>query len=683
MPRQSNTAATRSETRQIQTLTLRAAFQPATFNAENRSVEIVWTTGAKGLRRGWDGDYYEELSLDASAVRLQRLNNGAPLLAVHNAMSLRAVIGVVERAWITGKEGRALVRFSERADADEIMNDVRAGILRNISVGYDVHKYERIRSVGSDGKPDGGIDTYRAIDWEPMEISIVPIGFDDGAKVRSGERPETHRVEIITRRIGRGNVMKKKRTSTIDDKVDADQIGNEETETGDEVGDQPVTIEARAAVRTERARVSTILTLSRKAGLGDDFAAEMIRSGVPLAEARAAIIDEMASEQQRTQGNIRSQHASEFGGFLVSAGEDYSSPQFRAQAMGEAIHARVNPQHRPSDASRPYVGLTLVELARECLHSRGVSTRSMSGPRVIEQALSRAYHGVSDFALALGDAVGRELHRAFENAEPGVLRAGRGVTANDFRARYPVRIGDAPKLERVNEHGEFKRGTIIEAAEPAWRLHTYGKIFGITRQALVNDDIGAFVDLPGKMGIEARELESQTVVDLLISNSGSGPTMGDGVTLFHATHGNLAATGGAIGVTTLGTARAAMRLQKNLDGRPVNFSPKYLLIPAALETVAEQLLTQIEATKPADTNPFAGKLELIVDPRLDAASGTRWFIVADPSRYDGLQYAHLAGEAGPIVDTQVGFDVDGTNFKVRLDFGAGFVEFRSWYANAG
>lgn len=677
MSRQSNNA-TRSETRQIQTLALRAAFQPATFNAERRTVEIVWTTGAKGLRRGWDGDFFEELEVSESAVRLKRLNNGAPLLAVHNAMSLRAVIGVVERAWIKDKEGRALVRFSERADADEVMNDVRAGILRNISVGYNVHKYEAFRSVGSDGKPDGGIDTYRAIDWEPMEISIVPIGFDDGAKIRSSERPETHSVQIITRRIGRGNHMSKNRKNTIDDQVDADQIENEETEAGDEVSDLPLTREARVAVRTERARASTILTLSRKAGLGDDFANDMIRDGVPLAEARAAIVDEVANEQRRTQGNIMGQWD-----YDTERRADHTSPEFRVRIMGEAIHARANPRHTPSEASRPFIGRTLVELARECLHSRGVSTRLMGGPQVIERALGVGYAGVSDFSMVLGDAVGRELQRSFESADAGVVRAGRQVTANDFRSRYPIRIGDAPKLEMVNEHGEFKSGTIVEASEPAWRLNSFGKIFSLTRQALINDDLGAFVNVPGMFGVAARAFESSQVVALLTSASGAGPTMGDGNVFFHSAHANLAASGGAINVATLGAARAAMRLQKNLDGRVINIVPKYLVVPASLETVGQQFLAQIEATKPSDANPFVGQLELLVEPRLDAVSMTRWYLAGDPGRHDGLEIAHLAGSAGPVVETKAGFEVDGVSFKVRLDFGCGFTDFRSWYANPG
>jgi len=640
-------------------LTLRAAFAPSTFNAEKRTIELVWTTGAKGLRRTWGGDYHEELEVSETAVRLARLNNGAPLLAAHDAYSLRGVVGVVERAWIAKGEGRAIVRFSERVEAAEIMRDVAAGILQNISVGYTVYRYEVTKEA------DSKIETYRAVDWEPMEISIVPIGFDDGAKVRSSGTNKKNKVEIITR--GKN-------------KMNDDQIDN--IETGDETI-EPAAPAARAVLRAERSRTSSILTLCRKGGLGDDFASALIRDGVPLAEARAAIVDEMSHTQRRTQPDTRGHHGEESRTHYAIFGNDYSAPEFRTRAMSEALAHRINPSNKPSEEARQFMGRSLVDLARECLHQANVSTRTMSTSKIIERALG-GLHGTSDFTSVLGNAVGRELQRAFESAEAGVVHAARAVTANDFRSRYPVRLGDAPQLLKVNEHGEYKRGTIIEDAQPAWKLDTFGRIFGLTRQAIINDDMGAFSNIPGMFGIAAREFESQQVVTLLTSASGAGPTMGDGSPLFHtANHGNLASSGAAPNVASLGAARTAMRLQKNLEGRVINVVPKFLIVPAALETTAEQLLASINATTVDDVNPFSGKLTLLVDPRLDAASSIRWYLAGDPGRYDGLEIAHLAGSEGPMTETNVGFDVDGVEFKVRLDFGCGFTDYRSFYANPG
>ncbi|HWK52664.1 MAG TPA: prohead protease/major capsid protein fusion protein, partial [Steroidobacter sp.] len=565
----------------------------------------------------------------------------------------RAVVGVVERAWITKGEGRALVRFSDRDEVQDVVRDVQSGVLRNISVGYTVHRYEVTKEAGSQ------IDTYRAVDWEPMEISIVPIGFDDGAKIRSGERPKTHKVQIINRGTRKMN----------------DQTDN--IETGDDII-EPATPGTRAAVlQAERARTSTILTLCRNGGLGNDFASALITDGVPLEKARVAIIDEMADVQSRTQPNTRSQH---LGGYSI--GEDFTDPAHIVRTAGEALFARMTGT-APSDAARPYFGRSLSEVARECLHLRGVRTRSMSNTTIVTTALERGYHGTSDFTAILGDAVNRTLMAAYESAEAGVVQAATQVTASDFKNRYPLRLGDAPKLEKVNEHGEFRFGTIQESAEAAWKLDTFGKIFSITRQAIINDDLGAFANIPAKFGVIAREFESAQVVALLTSAAGVGPTMSDGNPLFHtASHGNLIASGTVIDVTSLGTARKNMRLQKNMDGRVVNITPRWLLVPAALETVAEQVLTAIDATKSSDVNPFPAKLKHIVEPRLDAISSTAWYLIGDQTS-GGLEVAHLAGSEGPQVETETGFIVDGVSFKVRLDFGCGFTDWRSWLKNPG
>lgn len=162
----------------------------STVDKEARTAELVWTTGAAVKRYGWqEGEYFEELSLDKSAVRLGRLNGGAPLLNTHDSYDLESIIGVVEKAWMTKTEGRATVRFSRRADVEPFWNDVQDGIIRNVSVGYMVHKFQDI--TPSDEK----VKRLLAVDWEPFEVSLVPIGADANAGVRS-EQPKTNPCEI-------------------------------------------------------------------------------------------------------------------------------------------------------------------------------------------------------------------------------------------------------------------------------------------------------------------------------------------------------------------------------------------------------------------------------------------------------------------------------------------------------
>jgi phage major head subunit gpT-like protein len=219
-------------------------------------------------------------------------------------------------------------------------------------------------------------------------------------------------------------------------------------------------------------------------------------------------------------------------------------------------------------------------------------------------------------------------------------------------------------------------------------VETYGRIMGITRQALVNDDLGGFTAMARKFGQSAGEFESSQITGLLTANG----TMNDGGALFNATavttaggHANLATgTGSALSVTSLTAGVKAMRLQKGLDTvTPINVTPKFLIVPAALEYTALQLVSMITPASASDVNPYAGKLEVIVDARLDGASTTAWYLAADPAVIDGLEYAYLEDAPGVQLFTEEGWDRDGIEWKARLDFGCGAVEFKGLYKGAG
>lgn len=160
------------------------AVEIGSIDEKTRTADLVWSTGAAVTRMDfWTGRMWiEELSMDPSHVRMQRLQGGsAPLLDSHSTWGARSIMGVVERAAIESGKGTATVRFSERADVEPIWEDVRSKIIRNISVGYIVH---RLKDVSAE---DAKIKTLRAIDWEPIEISIVPVPADPGAGFRANE----------------------------------------------------------------------------------------------------------------------------------------------------------------------------------------------------------------------------------------------------------------------------------------------------------------------------------------------------------------------------------------------------------------------------------------------------------------------------------------------------------------
>jgi phage head maturation protease len=560
------------------------------------------------------GPYIERLSLDPQAVDLSRLE-GASVLDAHRQTAVRDVLGSVRSAAVDGKRGTALIQFSARPEVEPVWQDVLAGILRHVSVGYSVEEWSETT--------ENGARVLTAVRWTPHEISLVPTPADPGAHIR----------------------------------METDMTDTTTTPAPPEAPNTETRAEANAEIRS----------IARIAGLDQSWIDGQIDGGADPDSARRAAFEALA---KRSAPAIRTEQV------RVEMSESQDDPALRARQMGEALYARINPRHELSEPARRYAYSTPVDMAKELLTLRGESTMALSPASLV----TRALHTTSDFPIILGDTVGRVLRDAYQAAPSGIRRLGRQTTARDFRAVNKIMLGEAPLLEKLNEHGEIKAGTMAEARE-AYKVETWARKIGITRQVLVNDDLGAFADLARRMGQAAAETDARILVTLLEAGSGNGPTLSDGKTLFHADHGNKAGTGAAISDATLSAARLALRTQKGIEDRTIRVTPRNLLVPPALETTAEKWLASIAPATAADVNPFSGSLSLVVEPRLSSA--TRWYVTADPGEIDGLEFAYLSGAEGPQVESRSGWDVDGVEIRVILDFGAGFIDHRGWFMNAG
>lgn len=619
-------------------LTRRADFSPASANSDDRTVEVIWSTGAPVRRRDMAGQYIERLSLAPEAVDLSRLQ-GASVLDAHRQSAVRDVLGSVRSANVDGERGTAVIKFSARPEVEPIWQDVMAGILRHISVGYSVEDWSETTQSGA--------RVLTAVRWTPHEISLVPTPADPGAHIRM-ETDMTENAHLVHNENEVQN-----RSSCVD--------------TSNAGGRSASTVPAGNEATRRAVTNAEIRSIARIAGLDQSWIDGQIDVAADADTARRAAFDALAN---RSAPMIRSEQV------RIDMGESQDDPARRARQMGEALYARINPRHEISEPARRYAYSTPVDMAKELLSLRGVSTMALSPASLV----TRALHTTSDFPIILGDTVGRVLRDSYQAAPSGIRQLGRQTSARDFRSVNKIMLGEAPLLEKLNEHGEIKAGTMAEARE-AYKIETWARKIGVTRQVLVNDDLGAFADLARRMGQAAAETEARILVALLESNAGNGPTLSNNKTLFHADHGNRAGTGAVISDTTLSAARLALRTQKGIEDRTIRVTPKYLLVPPALETDAEKWLASVSPAKASDVNPFSGSLNLIVEPRLTSA--TRWYITADPGEIDGLEYAYLSGSEGPQVESKSGWDVDGVEIRVILDFGAGFIDHRGWFANAG
>ena len=678
---------------EIPALRRMAELAPNSADTDARTVEVIWSAGARVRRSTLFGEPYdEELSLDPTHVRLDRLNAGAPFLKVHEVDTLDAVIGSVVpgSARIENGRGIAQVRISERADVESIWRDIQAGHIRAVSIGYQVHRFEV-------SKPEAARELWRAVDWTPFEVSAVPVGADPAAGFRAqsplhdcvlhrrdvpppttGAIPMTEKSNAPAAKVEdqpsdanavEATTMTEPKTPDTEPQVAAAETRAQPKPQKPDTASAPDTeAVATRARETERDRVSTIYDLAGRLNLERSFAEDLVRRGTDVDEARRLILDQVAAKSEETR--TFSQVSTPLGG--------RDEQVTRRDAVANALLHRYSPTlFQLEDAARQYRGMTLMELARESLGNAGVNTRGLSR----DEVATRALHSTSDFPEILSAVTNKTLRQAYEAYPRTFMLFCRQVLATDFKAMHRVQLGEAPQLLEVSESGEFKRGTLGESKE-SYKVKTYGRVVAITRQTLINDDLDAFTRIPAMYGNSIAQLESDVVWGIITAN----PAMADGNALFHSTHKNLAGTGAALDVSSVGAARAAMAKQTGLDKKTVlNVRPAFLIVPASLELKAEQLVAQnlVPAATSSVVPQSIRTLAPISEPRLDAASETAWYLAASPNQIDTIEYAYLEGQQGAYIETRNGFDIDGVEIKCRLDFGAKAIDWRGLYKNPG
>ncbi|HED4877813.1 TPA: Clp protease ClpP [Stenotrophomonas maltophilia] len=362
------------------------------------------------------------------------------------------------------------------------------------------------------------------------------------------------------------------------------------------------------------------------------------------------------------------------GGAAVTAGTDQRD--LTHAAMSNAIQARAG-LAQATDGN-PFRGMSMTEIARACVQQAGVDTRGMERLEVVGMAFT---HSSSDFPQLLGDASRRALLQGYQEVEETFDQYTRAVNVSDFKPTNLVGLGAFSDLDIVPEGGEYKQGTFSEQSQ-AMKIVTYGKLFTITRQAIINDDLGVFGDVPRKMGQAARRTLAKAVFDLINSN----PVLADNKRLFHADHNNLLPAA-LISTASVSAMQAAMRLQKDSDGNLIQVPMRGLLTPVALSGLAKTVRTAQYAVGAGvgsnDPNIVRETFEVWDDGRLDAKDAKAWYGISNPAYVDGIVVGYLDGNQTPYLEQHQGFTVDGVAWKVRLDAAPAIADYRGIYKNPG
>lgn len=602
------------------------------LDREQRLVEVSFSSDAPYKRYDfWNGKYYEEvLSHEKGAIDLKRLTDVGVVLVNHDSRTLP--VGVVESAWIEDtSRGKAILRFDDDEAGEAVFQKVQKGIMRGVSVGYAVHEWELKKG------DDGALDRETAVKWEPLEISIVSVPAD------------------ATVGVGRA--------------VDLDEP---DVEPGIEIGGQEVdkdmnvvnVDEARSeGTRSERERIREIMEVCARHGVD---AVKFIEEGSNINDVRTAILNEIATKQAATK--VSSAHV-----------EVDERDKFR-EAVIDGMSKRSG-LHTDNDERNDYAGMSFLMIADRCLARAGDNRRGEP-----MAWLSRAM-STSDFPYICGAIANKALLEGWKDApESWTQWCGVG-SVPDFKPQTLVGIGAFGRLPSLIEGEEYKFTERVEHAETV-KIGTFGQMFGLTRQAIINDDLSVFSDVMRELGAAAKRTIAALPYELLYTN----PAMSDGVNLFDNAHGNVqGSTGANVSVEKLNEGVLKMAEQKDLGGKKrLGIVPRFLLAPVAKRGIFEQFFaTELiggVSNSPNIVNTWfkAGGLTVIYDHNLDD-SGTNgkkaWYLAADKGRTVKVYF--LNGVQTPYLESRDGWTVDGTEWKVRIDAAAAVTDYRGLYRNAG
>jgi len=424
----------------------------------------------------------------------------------------------------------------------------------------------------------------------------------------------------------------------------------------------PQTI-AQSAVRAERERVTAIEELAERAGHAG-FGRDHIRSGTSLDSFRGLLLDHLVTSERAAPTDSR---------VRVHVGNDEADTirSARVEALAYGLGAPV-PQAGPSAAARQYMGQGLVDIAADCVNFHG---RRMLNARDIDNIFSRAAHSTSDFPVIFEGAVNRTLEQRYALAQPTFKRFARKKNFRDFRPDTIVKTGDFPMLEKILENGKIKFGSFGEGKE-AVQAFSYAIALNISRQMLINDDLGAIAELLTSYGASVALFEEVTFYGGAYNGK-----LADGKTVFHAEHKNLAAAGSAITVDSVGEGRKSMGRQTSLDGKPLLANPaRIMLVGPNQLTDAEKLLASITPATVSTVNIFSGKFELVETSQI---ADNSWDLFADPSTGSNYRWGYLEGYEAPRVRMDEPFGSQGFSMSVEHDFGCGATDFRFGYHNPG
>lgn len=691
------------------------------------------------------GEVVKEILL-VDGMQFRDGKNQLPIVDSHDRQTVRNVLGSIRNIQAIGDEVVGTVMFARDANSQEAMQKVVDGHINDFSITADPLEIVEVPRgvVGEFGERKIHGPANVVTRWQPTDASLVAAGADVRSKVRRS-------YEVVSKGIARAMspeaIAQLVAKGMPSDLTDPEQImawvlgnlsatqgvemesvsGGEMIESAEEVA--PVeeelienadgemveeevvkakpaakatsrSVDANKIVLAERKRIKEIKALGEKANIERTVVERWITDGVSLNVVREKVIERMAANATNTGtsagADVRVTQSSD-DKFIAAVSDGLL---MRCQQSSRVKRSLIG--ERAAAGAEDFGRGNLIRIAEEVLRRQGVATHRFSAPEIARAAMGNhtvlermgirrdsAYHTTGSFANLLLNAANKTLLAAYEEAPyTWSLWARQATSVDDFKTINRIRFSESPDLEHVPENKEYPEGAMSDSKE-SYQVEKFGKMFSVSWETVVNDDLDAISRIPAMHGAAARRTQNKKVYEVLTAN----PTMGDGVALFgaHASGSNTSGAAAAPSVTTLNTAFAAMRKQKGLNSDvTLNIVPRYLIVPVAYEGTALEIVNSISYNA-ANNNEGVrniygpnGPRNLVVigEPVLDASSSTVWYLSADPSQIDTVELTFLSGEESPVLESEWDFKTDTYYNKIRQTFGVKAIDWRGLYRNA-
>jgi phage major head subunit gpT-like protein len=635
--------------------------------------------------------------LPPSAMVVRGGREFTTLLNSHKRNSTDDIVGRAENFRVSGGDLIATLRFDNDENSQRVFDKVRSGSLTDLSIGYAVLESRYLQegeTITIKGRSYSG-PAKVATRYELQEVSTVPIGADSMATFRSLEHKSGNSA---------GANQPKEEGFPVEDSPKAPVAKPEERSAPVPVAPAVDENKIRSeAVRAERERTNEIRSIAAQAGVDKTKVDEAIDNDVTVDAFRKIALEAVAERNK--------QITSKANGERIEVGTEQSQKFVSAATDGLRIRAGAKVE-KPAPGHEQFVGAGFEGLARQCLVQKGASWEKvgrMSKDEIFARAFSKEgrqrgiylqgrsvfNHTPDDFPSILSNTANKSLQDEFAMQPVTYDKFVSVASVSDFKTKTVNKLSEGQLPEKIGVNGEIPHGNYQEDYEQ-YRVYTYAKKIGITREALYNDDMSAFSRLPRKIANQFQRNNEMLVYSLLIGSGGVGETMRDTKAVFHADHNNLMTSGGAPSVATLNAAFALMQKQTGLDGSILNVSPQFILAGPELRATIDALLNSTSdpaASNSAVRNSFQGALTPLISPYIStaftfdgvtyAADTNRWYLAASPSSIDTIEMSFLNGVNAPTLEEKDGWDTLGMEWRAYYDVGAKTLEHRGLLKNDG